>query len=148
MGIASIRHSLQAFENELQRFAYLHAHDKSEKILALPDALLYLKSGGQDSKAALELELKQKSRRRIFRKFEAHITQPEFDFVFYIVEGEPLLHKLWNIYEEVRKKSVRVKFKKNQNGIYFVTLSDIRKRGLNALFKGIEDSFSLVDLAS
>lgn len=132
----------------MQRFFYLHAQDKSEKVAALPDALLHLRSGGQDSKAALELELRQKSRRRLFRKFEAHIIHSDFDFVFYIVEGESLLRTLWSVYKEVREKSVHVKFAKRQNGIFFAELSEVRKLGLQAKFKGVHDTFSLADLTA
>lgn len=132
----------------MQRIFYLHAHDKSEKVAALPDALLHLNSDAKESKAALELELKQKSRRRLFRKFEAHIVNSDFDFVFYIVEGRSLLDTLWGVYNEVCKNSVRVKFEKKQNGIFFAELSEVRKLGLKAKFIGIQDSFSFADLAA
>lgn len=130
----------------LRRFHYLRAQDKSEKIGGLPDAILHMKSGGKNSTAALELELTQKSKRRLFRKFESHITNSEYDYVFYVVEGAPLLDRLQAVYEDVLENSARVKIERNQNGIYFVELSALRKNPLRAKFEGAEDSFSLQDL--
>ena len=130
----------------LSRFHYLRAQDKSEKLGGLPDAILHLYSAGKESTAALELELTQKSKRRLFRKFESHITNSEYDYVFYVVEGAPLLDRLWAVYEDVRENSPRVKIERNQNGIYFVELSALRKNPLHAKFEGARDSFSLQDL--
>jgi hypothetical protein len=132
----------------LARFHYLHAQGKGEKLGGLPDAILNLRSDGEESRAALELELTQKSKRRLFRKFEGHITNPDYDFVFYIVEGRSLLDRLWEVYENVRENSSRVKSEKTQNGIYFIELSELRKSALKAEFKGIDDSFSFQDLAA
>ena len=64
----------------MREFHYLHRSDQREKLLAVPDALLHLEANGTQAKAALELELTQKSRRRLFQKFEAHVTSPEFDY--------------------------------------------------------------------
>ena len=132
----------------MQRYFYMHANDKSEKVGLLPDALLHLKTTDRTSIAALELELTQKSRRRLLQKFETHILHPNYNFVFYIIEGDRLLRTLWSIYREVQEKSIRVKIAKKQNGIFFATLSDVRNLKLSAKFKGIESSFSFQDLAS
>ena len=136
-----LRHDLMA------RFHYLHAIDKGEKLGGLPDALLHIYSGGQDSKAALELELTQKSRKRLYKKLEAHILSPDYDFVLYIIEGEKLFSVLVDAYKHVKEKSVQVKISRKQNGIYLVFLSELQKNGLNAKFQGTQDSFSFADLA-
>ena len=132
----------------MQRYYYLHGCDKSDKIAGLPDALIHLKSNGKDSVAALEVELTQKSKKRLLRKLESHILNPAFQFVFYVVEGIPLLNILRSVYAEVTEQSLRVKFSKRQNGIFFVDLAKLRSEKLDALLEGITDSFSLNDLAA
>ena len=130
----------------MQKFYFLNQADRSERASVIPDALLYLNARGNIKKAALEVELSQKSRRRIFKKLETQILSPDYNFVFYVVQGEKLKEKLIEIYEDVRENAIRVKIAKMQNGIFFVSLEDIQNLKLKATFKGIESSFSFDDL--
>lgn len=127
----------------MSRIKYLGARDRSAKLLAIPDALFQLKSGAQNTRGALELELTRKSKKRIFQKLEAHILSSEFDFVFTVLDGDSLLKLHWEIYQEVIASSVRLKIKDQQNGIYFSTLQNLREHRLHAIFNGLSGTFSL-----
>lgn len=130
----------------MRKFYFLSPEARSERTAFIPDAILSLNNRGQCKKAALEVELSQKSRSRIFKKLEAQILSPDYNFVFYVVQGESLMKKLIEIYKAVRADSIRVKIANKQNGIYFVSLADIQNLKLKAKFKGVESGFSFEDL--
>ena len=130
----------------MREFHYLHPRDKRDKLIAVPDALLHLRSGGEASKAALELELTRKSKRRLYQKFENYVTSEEFDYAFFIAKDENLKHVLTDVYDEVIAQSMKVKITKQPNGIYFATLAAIQKQGLHAKFVSRHDSLSFAEL--
>ena len=124
----------------------LGGRDKGDRMRAVPDAIFKVKHGTKQYMAALELELTQKSKKRLFERFEAHVTNPQTDFSFFIVKGQPLLDSLWKVYRETMAKSFRVKLKSPQNGIYFCELGDLQAKGLSAKFTGLRDSIRFADL--
>ncbi len=134
--------------DRMARFFYLSAHEKGEKVATLPDAIFHLKDDDRELKFALEVELRQKSWRRLFKKFESHILSKDYTYIIYVVEGESLLHRLLSIYAEVREKSPHVRFEKKQNGIFFVELTRLRELKENAIFEGIQSKFTLAELAA
>lgn len=120
---------------------------KSEKLALIPDALLTMMVGSRQFKVALELELTRKTKKRIYKKIEAHILNPKFNFVFFIAEDRNLQKHLWNIYQDILSSSILVKFKKNQNGIYFTNLDHLRVLGTKVVFVGAQNSFCLANLS-
>lgn len=126
----------------MSKIKFLGARDRADKLLTIPDAFFRLQSGTQRHRAALEVELTRKSKKRIFKKMESHITSSAFDFVFFVVGGEKLLQLLWEIYNAAVTNSVRVKVRDQQNGIYFATLESLRAQRLEAHFKGLHGAFS------
>ncbi|MGZ6311231.1 MAG: hypothetical protein ACXWOH_11395 [Bdellovibrionota bacterium] len=112
----------------------------------IPDALLLLKSGGVESKAAFELELSQKSRKILCEKFEAYLVSKEFDFSFFVAKDERLLEVLKRAYDYTVANSLKVKIAKERNGIYFATLGEIRRKGIDAEFVGAHDTLSFAEL--
>lgn len=125
----------------------LSHRERSAKLLTVPDALFQFECRGKVFKAALELELTRKSRKRIWQKLESHITSNAFEYVFFVLNDEKLMQLLWSLYEAVRGSSPRVKFASKQNGIYFITLDNLSSKELGAEFKGIQDTFRISDLA-
>jgi hypothetical protein len=132
----------------MREFQYFNHHDRREKLLLVPDALLHLQSGGTESKAALELELTQKARRRLYQKIEAYVVSEDFDYVFFVAKDENLKRLLLDVYREVVSRSTCVKIAKQQNGIYFSTLPLLQKHGVHAKFSGDHDTLSFADLSS
>jgi hypothetical protein len=128
--------------NAMRAIQYLNHKEKRRKLTAIPDALFQFESADQNFKAALELEMTRKSRSRLLHKFESQVTDSNFDFIFYVVNGEPLMQVLWDTYREVLSQSLRVKMKSQPNGIYFALLENLRRDRLQALFTGKKDTFS------
>lgn len=138
-------------ENALKRqtkrgVQYLHLQDQIKHFRLIPDALLTLKINGRVSKAALELELTRKTKRRLYRKFESHIANRDFNHILFIVEGAHLLKAIWNIYQDVLSDSIHVKFLDKKNGVYFILLEDLQTQGIKAKFKGLNNSFCFANL--
>lgn len=131
-----------------RRYHYLTERLRREKLMSVPDALLHIKSGRTDSKAALELELTRKSKKRLSQKFEEYALSSEIGFAFFVVKGEKLLRFLSDVHRQTVSNSVRIKLSRRQNGIYFVEYSELKRRGLDAGFVGIEDRFTLRELAA
>jgi len=132
----------------MRRCQFLHRSDRGEKLLTVPDALLRLKSGGEESKAALELEITQKSKRRIYQKLEAYCISKDFDYAFFIIANANLLRVFWDVYKDVLAKSTRVRIAKVQNGIYFAGLDQIKQRGVDAKFIGLKDTLTFAELST
>lgn len=132
----------------MRKFHFLHPRDQNEKTTAIPDALLSLEANGAQAKAALELELTQKSRSRLYKKLEAHITNSEIDYVFYVTQDENLKQHLMNVYADVQSHSMRVKIAIERNGIYFTTLAELLENGLNANFEGTHITLSFAQMAA
>jgi hypothetical protein len=123
----------------------IHPMRESEKrirLFRLPDAEFNVDISGRRYRAALEVELTRKSKRRIFEKLETQITAPDLDFVFYLASDESHLRLLWSIYQEVLTNSTRVRLKTSQNGILFSTLETLREKKLQTNFIGSKQSFS------
>lgn len=130
----------------MRKFHYLQGRDQREKLLNVPDAILHLKSGGVASKAALELELTQKSRRRLYQKFERYMISQDFDYALFIAKDERLKARFEEICRDVASQSIHVKITKERNGIYFTTLPLLQRDGFHAKFIGTHDTFSFADL--
>jgi hypothetical protein len=130
------------------RYVYLHSSDRSEKMLTVPDALLLLRSDGKESKAALELELTQKSRKRLYKKIEAYIVTDDFEFAFFIASSAHLMSVLREVYQNVMQTSWRIKLRKKQNGIYFTMLENICTNGIHAEFVAVHDTFTFAELTT
>ena len=72
---------------------------------------------------------------------------PVFLFAFFIAGHDHLKDVLMDVYEEVLSHSGRVKFAKEQNGMYFATLKEVQKRGVHAKFSSFQDTLTFADLA-
>jgi hypothetical protein len=132
----------------MRRHPFLHHQDRNEKLIAVPDALLHLRSGGVDSKAAIELELTQKSKKRLYKKIEAYVTTDDFNYAFFIAGTDHLMNVLQEVHKNVLATSWRVKLRKQRNGIYFATLENIRTQGIHAQFVAVHDTLSFAELTN
>ena len=130
----------------MSRFKSRHRRDQREKMANVPDALLTFKIDSEIKEAALELELSYKTKSRMFRKLEAHITNPEFNWAIFVLGNENLYRSYWNTYQHVLSTSLAVKLRSKQNGIYFITLENLQTHKTDARFKGLRHSFSLAEL--
>jgi hypothetical protein len=126
----------------MAKFKRFSHQERMEKLLTIPDALFEFCVDNQVYKAALELELTRKTKRRLFKKFESHITSSEFGYVFFVAENEKLLSLLWRIYNQVSSQSSKVKYRRHLNGIYFIELKNLLDHGIHAKFQGPEDTLS------
>jgi hypothetical protein len=119
----------------------LNDQEKRNHLLKVPDGIFQFKSAGEMLKGALELELTRKSKCRIYQRFEAHILNPEIDFIFFVVGDQPLLEILWNVYQAVLDQSPMIQGNSRRNGVYFALLSSIREHQLKAPFIGLDDTY-------
>jgi hypothetical protein len=116
--------------------------------LAIPDGIFEIVSQGEISRGALEVEITQKSKARIYRKLESHCASEDFDFTFFVMRDEKLRDLFCELLAEVWRKSWRVKSLRQQNGIYFTTLAEFRARGLHAIFRAEGDELTFAELAA
>ena len=70
------------------------------------------------------------------------MVNEDIDFIFFVASNAHHLRLLWDVYQEVLSHSFRVKLAKSQNGIFFSTLKNLRKHGLQANFRGMDETFS------
>lgn len=126
---------------------FLGLQERTDRLTLVPDALLHLRCRGVDSKAALELELSLKSRKRLTKKFEAYITSDQFDYAFFIASTPALSATLRQVCDEVTATSWRVKLSKHKNGIYFTTLEQLLAQGIRAPFTASHDTLCFAQLA-
>lgn len=120
--------------------------DRIAKLQLVPDGIFTLQSRGVKFKAAFELELSRKSRRRLYRKLEAHVTNSDYNIALFVAGDEQILQLLWDVFNAVLVQSAEVKLKKQRNGIYFCTLGILRELQLEAPWKGERNTLILANL--
>lgn len=130
----------------MAKINFHHLRDRGTQLLKVPDALFKIKTQGGRFNAALELEVTRKTKKRIFQKLEFHVTEPAYDFIFFVVKDEPLRQFLWEIYQSVLVESPRVKVTRQRNGIYFACLEDVRALKLEVPWTGEKDTLILANL--
>jgi hypothetical protein len=126
-----------------QRYAHLGGNSMREKLLSVPDAVLSMTVNGMLLSAALELEITQKSRKRLYQKIENYVTTPDYRMTFYVAKDERIRGILQSVYHDVLLNSLKAKVCRSRNGIYFSTLEDLEKNGENACFYGLKDTITL-----
>lgn len=120
--------------------------ERQKTLLCVPDALLSLKTRDGKVLAALELELTQKSRRRLYQKIESYFLTDEFDCALFIVQGESLVRVIEEVRSRVLSQSARVQIAQRHNEIYVTTLDGFQQYGLKAKVSGNSASSCLNDL--
>lgn len=122
---------------------YKYLEDNRIKV---PDAVYNLSFEGRDLKAAIELELTQKTSKRYLNVFEKYYTKIKVDLVLYIVESEGLKRTLLKLGAKKLKELSERKITK-ENKLYVTTLDEINQKGLCAYFEGLfNQGFTLQDL--
>ena len=130
-----------------REFQLLHVKDQRAKMANVPDAMIHFKStNGKIRVAALELELTPKTKRRIYKKIEAHISNPAFNWAVFVVGNEALFKLYWNTYLSVIENSLQVRLLQKQNGIYFALLENLQRDQLSAILRSPNHSFALSQL--
>ena len=116
--------------------------EKRTGLLKIPDASFNFVSSGKTFRGAIEVEIARKTRRRVYDRIEAHVINPDLDFFFFVVSDERHLQFLWSVYQSVLENSYKVKLAVSRNGIFFITLDELRKYQINAKFRGHRETFS------
>jgi hypothetical protein len=129
-----------------RRYALLSPELRGKKMGMIPDAVIRLALKDGVHNVALELELTQKSKKRLYEKIERYVVDPDFRMTLYIAKREHLFNLLQSIYREVLSTSTKAKVCRSRNGIYFATLEDLEANGKNTVFHGLRDKFTLSDL--
>lgn len=111
----------------------------------LPDAAIRFSSGLKEHLAAVEVELTRKSKKRLERTFELFITGSDFTIALFVAKDGPLLNQLLKTYERVLTRPA-LQSRKTLRCCYFVTLDDIKKAPLDAVFKGLDRSWTFREL--
>jgi hypothetical protein len=130
----------------MSKIQFLNEPERSARLSRIPDARFEIEASGNCYHCALEAELSRKTRKRIFDRLEAHVINPDLDFIFFVVSDENHLKVLWDVYQDVLAKSFRVKLRPSQNGIYFVTLKNLRTLRLQVKFLGTQQNFCFASL--
>lgn len=131
----------------VQEFGRLRLEDRAAKLLRVPDARFNLAIRETVFRCALELEFTRKARKRWFQKLEIQITNPSYDFVFYVTIDDKVQEAIWNVYQGVVSHSSRLKVSREQNAVYFTTLEKLRRSGLNTPFAGLQETLILANLS-
>lgn len=118
---------------------------KADCDFKLPDAAVSFTSGVKKHFAAVEVELTQKSRKRLERTFELLITSTDFTLTLFIVKDVRLLTYLNRIYERVWDWP-SIRYGKVIHTCYFVTLEEFTQKGADAQFVGRGRSWSFRQL--
>lgn len=114
----------------------------------VPDAMFTLSTSRGSMTTALEVELTQKAKARYARIVGTLLTSKSFEFVFFVCKDENLKTLIRNQITKARATNALVRASNRSNGIYFCTLTDLRKNGLDAVWEGEDTRFSINDLAA
>ena len=113
----------------------------------VPDGIFQLKTSNGTFRVALEVELSAKSIERYRKAFRQLSISRDFDLIFFVVKRVSHLGQLRKLLAEARENDFYVKIQAVTHGFYFVELSELLDKKLDALFQGEGDSFSLNSLA-
>ena len=143
---AEVAHDLLA--SALLRFLLEFENFKSGYILAdefevVPDALIHAQKKGREYVLALELELTQKSKKRLISKLLKYESSSSFDYVLYVTNKTSL-------YDSYRKTLMRMNNEIQKKVILLLDeeLSEMKSNYLESkvFFKGEKKSFTEVFL--
>jgi hypothetical protein len=139
-------HALQ--REFMRRMLEKGRRDSGENRLVIPDGIFEIQGPDGPTHGALEVEITQKSKERIYHKLEAHCVSQDFDYAFFVMRDEKLRDLFCEILAEVNRRSAWVRVARQVNGIYFTTLSEFRARGLHAPFHAETDVFTFAELGA
>lgn len=91
---SELRHDLIVSNalRELLKFEnFKSGHVVSEELDIVPDALIYASRNGTEYSLALEVELHQKSKKRIVNKFSRYARSQVFNYVLYVTNKSSIL---------------------------------------------------------
>jgi DNA-binding PadR family transcriptional regulator len=114
----------------------------------VPDAMFTLSTSRGSMTTALEVELTQKAKARYSKIVATLLTSKSFEFVFFICRDEKLKALIRNQIAKARATNALVRASNRSNGIYFCKLTDLRTKGLDAVWEGEDTRFSINELAS
>ena len=134
-------HALKAIV--MSKLKHLTRTERISRLELVPDGLFTLQDKLKRYKIALEVEMTRKSKKRMYRKIEAHLMSKNFDFVFFVLGPKVPSHFFSSMLDAVLATSPRVRFSEKQNGIYFCELEKLRTEKLGAKFNGKKDSIRI-----
>ena len=124
------------------------AQEEKDERYRIPDALVTLKRPNECLRAAIELEISDKSLKQKQRMFELLATSHDFDCTLVVANTNKHKEQLERILEDARKENPTLKYDGQKHGFYFITYDDLLRDRKQAKFQGQGGYFSLQSLES